>query len=139
MHAEGEFVIGHPRGELIVVGVAGLVSAIELHQDIEIGALMLAGFPSGRMDVENRRPFGAQRRALVVGGEKPVGPIAGAALREASFRQNDVSGKILILAAEPVGHPRPDGRVAAELVAGVDVVKRRRMVYRLGLATFINT
>jgi hypothetical protein len=54
-------------------------------------------------------------------------------LRVIDFRQHDERGQIFIHWAWAVSDPSADGRVAAELVAGVEMVKRGRMIDTFGL------
>ena len=86
-----------------------------------------------RIQIKNRRADGPLRRALIVRGQKSVRPIRRAALRVIDFRQHDERGQIFIHCAWAVSDPSADGRVAAELVAGVEMVKRGRMIDTFGL------
>ena len=49
-----------------------------------------------RLQVENGGALRAQGDSLIAGGQKAVGPVAGSAMREGGFRENDVSGKVLV-------------------------------------------
>ncbi len=65
-------------------------------------------------------------------GQIAVRPVGRAALRIGEIGQHDKRGQILVLRAESVGRPRANRRIAAELVAGVQVVQRGRMVDAFG-------
>ena len=67
--------------------------------------------------------------------QESVTPIRSSPLGKRDFRQHHETGDILIVGTQTVGHPRADGRVATEAIAGVHLVHRRRMVDRIDLAT----
>ena len=138
LHPVGEFVVGHASGQFVMPGMLGHVPAIQFRQHVQVLPLVFPRLPSRRVDVQDRRPFRPQRGALVVGWQESVRPVARAALREARLRQHDVARQVLVLAAEAVRYPRADGRVPAELVAGIHVIQRRGMVHRLRLAALVN-
>ena len=98
---------------------------------------MLARFERLRVQVENRRAFRAQARALEIRGQKSVAPVARAALREGEFGHHDVAGQVLVHRAEAVSRPRTERGIGAEPAAGVHVKERLGMIQRLGLAAAI--
>ena len=109
------------------------VPRVEERQFVQGAPLVLAALERLGVQVEQRRPFRAQPRPLVVGREEPVAPVAGAALRQGQFRHHHVARQVLILRAETVGQPRAERRVAAEAAARVHVEEGFRVIQRLGL------
>ena len=108
--------------------MALMVQTVERRQQVEVGALALRSHAGRRSHVEDRRAFGTQRRSLKMRGQKAVRPVGGPALRVGHIGQHDEGGQVLVFGAESVGSPRADRRIAAELVAGVQVIERGRMV-----------
>ena len=98
---------------------------------------MLARLEGLRVEVENRRAFGTQPRALVVRRQEAVAPVPRAALREGEFGHHDVAGQVLVHRAEAVSRPRAERGIGAEPAAGVHVKQRLGMVQRLRLAAAI--
>ena len=137
LHAVGQLVAGHPRGEVVAAGMRVEVLPVERAEQVEVLPLLLAGDSLGGQQVEDRRPLGPQRRPLVVRGQEPVAPVGRASLRVGDFGQHDEAGQVAVLAAQAVRHPRPERRVAAEAVAGVHLVHGRRVVDRIDLAAAI--
>src|SRR4051794_28009857 len=105
-----------------------LVDAVQFGEQIEIGPLTLGRHARGRRQVEYGSAVRPQRRALIVSREEAVGPVRGAALREHCLGKYEVAGQILVLAAQSISDPRPHRRVAAEAVAGVQMIEGSRMV-----------
>ena len=126
-----------PCGELVVLGVSPRVVALELREEVEVRPLHLGADAGWRPEIEDRRALRPERRALIERREKAVRPVRGAALRKVDLGKNDESGQVLIRRAESIRHPRADRRVAAEAVARVHVVARRRVVDRLSDATAV--
>src|SRR5207249_12257867 len=70
--------------------------------------------------------------------QETIGPVGGAALGKIDFRQHDEGWQVFVDGAEAVGDPGADGRVAAELVTGVEMVKGGGMVDAFGLGAAID-
>jgi hypothetical protein len=51
------------------------VGLVQLREQVEVRALMLARDASGRREVEDGRTFRAQRRALKAGGQVAIAPV----------------------------------------------------------------
>ena len=115
------------------------VRRVQCREQIEIGRVMVALTPVGRLQIENRRAFRPQRRALIRRRQKTVAPIRRATLRIRHFRQHDEARQIFVRRAEAVGHPRTDRRIAAEAIAGVHLIHRGRMIHGIDLAAAIET
>ena len=113
--------------------------AIDVGQQVQAPALLLAGLPLGWLQIQHGRSAGAQQCALVVGRQKPVRPIPRSALRKRQLGHHHIAGNVLIETAQPVGHPRSDTRVCPQRAAGVEVEESVRVIHRLGLAAPVNT
>ena len=73
----------------------------------------------------------------MVGRQVSVGPIGGPALRITCAGKDHESGQVVIERTQTIGYPGPNCRIAAEAVAGVDVIAGRRVVDGLDLATAV--
>jgi hypothetical protein len=135
LHAESEFVVVHARGEFVVTGMLRGVRGVEFGEQIEIAALTVAADAGGWREIENRRAFGPERRALEAGGEVTVAPVGRATLRVAHLWQHDEAGEVLVQSAKAVVHPRTDAGVAAEAVAAVHLIHRGGVVHAVHGAT----
>ena len=111
----------------------------EVFQEVEVLALLWAGDGRRGLDVQQRRAFRPQRRALKPVGQEPVGPVGRAALGKGEFRQHDETREIGVLGAQAQVDPRTQRRVASEAVAGVDVEVGGGVVDRYSLQPAVET
>ena len=81
------------------------VRAVDLGEQVEIATLTLGAYSDGWREIENRRAFRTERRALKAGGQVAIAPVRRAALRIADFREDDESGQVLVQSAKAVVHP----------------------------------
>ncbi len=73
-----------------------MMQFVELCEQPKIRLLLIARGSCGRLEVENRRPLGAQWRPLKVSWQVAIAPIGSTTLRIANFRQDDKAWQILI-------------------------------------------
>lgn len=137
LHAVGKFVGGHAGAEFAAIRVGFEVALIEFGQEIEVLALPLTRDSGRGIEVEDGAAFGAERGALKVGGEEAIGPIGSAALWVGRAREDHESGQVFVFGAESVGDPGTDAGVAAEAVAGVELVAGGRMVDRVDVCSAV--
>ena len=64
LHAVGEFVVLHACGEIRVLGGALQVGLLSLCENVEVLALVVAGLPFRRGEIEDGGAFGAEVRCL---------------------------------------------------------------------------
>ena len=70
--------------------------------------------------VQDRHPFGAERRTLIKRRHPAARPVANAVDGQAArIGQHDISGQVLILGAQAICRPRPDAGPAGNDHAGV--------------------
>jgi hypothetical protein len=120
-----------------MLGMLLRVGLVEVGQQIEVLALMLAGDTFHGLKVQDRRTFGPQRRALKMGRQEAVAPVGSSPLRIRHLRQHQEAWQVLIERAQAVGYPGANGRIAAEAVAGVHLVHGRGMIHGIDLAATV--
>ena len=59
LHAEGEFIVVHPRPEFVEIFMIGRVTGVEFRDEIEVLALAFLADPGRGIEIEDGRTFGA--------------------------------------------------------------------------------
>ena len=105
--------------------------AIERVDEVPLGGGDAGGLLIIRFDVQHRRAFTLNLRALIQRREIAAHPVFDVIDRQPVLRigQHHVSGQILVFTAEPVGDPRAERRVAGENLAALPLVTGRLMVF----------
>ena len=107
LHSIGQLVAFHPRRQHRMLGMLLHVQGVQLEREfVQRPALMLAGPMCRRLQIQNRRTFAAQSSSLVVGGQKPIRPVARDRLAAVPVPSSRRSREILVFRSEPVTHPR---------------------------------
>ena len=120
LHPVGELVLRDARLRFGMAQLAGL-DFIQVAQRVEAHAADLAIHPGGIRSVEHRVSFRAALDALIHGRQEAAAEGIFAAIRlHAAGDQDDEPGQILVLRAQPVCHPRADGRTPGARGAGVN-------------------
>lgn len=135
LHAVGKFVGLHAGFEFATAGALDEMFLIQGTEEIKGLALCFAGDACRGIEVQDRTALRAQRCALKLGRQITVGPVGGTALRIAGAGQYDKARQIFILCSETVGDPGADAGIAAETIAGVDVITGRRVIDGFDLRT----
>ena len=136
LHAEGQLVLGYPRGDHRIIETLSL-PAIELAECIE-HAPALGPRNTGRVvEIENGITLATELHPLETPGEKARPPEAVikrlACFRPAVGGESHEGGKICVLAPEPVGHPGPHARAPRIDRAGLEEGGGRVVIDRLGI------
>src|SRR5207245_3642450 len=92
-------------------------------------APLLRWFGRGRRpQMQNRTGAAAERRSLVRRRHEAGAPVACATRWFAGITHHHKTGQVLILAAQPVEHPRPHAGPAGEDAAGVHLADRTDVI-----------
>src|SRR5262245_26467403 len=97
--------------------------SIDLFQEIQLRALIVARDVLGPREIENRRARRPEKRTLVARRQKAGAPIQRPALHALVVTEHDVARKIPAFASQPISDPRACARKAGPRDAGVDLVK----------------
>ena len=121
-----------------MAGIATGMPRVHVTEQVEACALLLAGLPIRRAEVEQGGSGRPQQSALMVRRQEAVGPVAGTTLREGELGHDNVARQVLVQAAQAVGCPRPHAWIGTQRAAGVEVEQGIGMVDGLCLATTVH-
>ena len=113
LHAAGELIALDAGLQVALARVVGRVFGVKGPQEFHLAFLRFALERGGRVEVEDVRGGGADERALVDRRQPAVGPVlVGEGRQAGGMPHHDVGGQVLGLAAERIGRPGAQGRVA---------------------------
>src|SRR3569833_3758452 len=112
----------------------GQVFAVDRLEESESPRLGRTGEVFSGVKIQNARLSWAHLRALVDGGKPSARPVLARKLRQpVRIRHGDVGGKVAGFRPERIAKPASQRRTAASERAGVQGIKRLKMVIHAGL------
>ena len=135
LHAEGHLVAREAGGELGLVGEAARVAAVQLADEVELGALHLRSDRIRREQVGDRLGPALDAHALVHRREEGGAPVARSVDHRALVVLHDHEvGQIAVLGADAVADPGAERRLAGDDRPRVHLADAGGVVESVGLA-----
>ena len=134
LHAIRQLVRLDPRIQFALVRPALRMVAVQVAQQIEQPALLRLADRLGPVQVQNRRTFALQQRALIRRGQKSRTPVLRAAHHALVVGQDHESRQVRIGRAQSIRQPRAQRRPARDDRARVHLAHRTDVIQPVGPA-----